>query len=56
MIKAVTCFLGAHYLSFVRSSNSQHNIGTQWRMYNDDETDVINDWAGVLTKMLDMKI
>ena len=51
-IKAVSCFIGAHYLSFVRMRDINDSY---WRMYNDDESEILPNWAEVLTKMLDMK-
>jgi len=54
-IKALCCFVGAHYFSFVRFNDSQDK-SSYWRLYNDEETETYNSWFEVLKTMIDIKV
>ena len=53
-IKAVCCFVGAHYFSFVRFDYS--STESYWRLFNDTEIKTYHNWAEVLHRMMDTQV
>ena len=50
-IKAVVCFIGAHYFCFVRIGDKK-----EWKLYNDEETEIYDSWHAVLHHMISIKV
>jgi hypothetical protein len=55
-LKGLVCFLGAHYMSFIRHDSEDGN-SSGWKLY-DDAKDVIlySSWADVLMQIITYKI
>ena len=50
VLKAVVCFLGAHYLTFIKKVDS-HNKAA-WKLYDDEKVLILPTWADVIYKVL----
>ena len=46
-IKAVVCFIGAHYISFVKKKGGAGG----WRLYNDEQSFPVGGWNDVKKRM-----
>ena len=50
ILKGIICFLGAHYMTFVKQIIDEHPI---WRLYDDTEITIYQDWTQILNKILE---
>ena len=50
ILKAMVCFLGAHYMTFVKLIIDEHPV---WRLYDDSEISIYQDWTQILYKILE---
>ena len=50
ILKAIVCFLGAHYMTFVKMIVDEHPV---WRLYDDTEISIYQDWTQILYKILE---
>ena len=50
ILKGIICFLGAHYMTFVKQIIDEHPV---WRLYDDTEITIYQDWTQILNKILE---
>jgi len=55
MLKSVVCFLGAHYMTYIKQRNqTEHGIIPFWKLYDDNrQIATFQSWQEILEKMLE---
>eukprot|EP00347_Sterkiella_histriomuscorum_P020796 403336428 len=62
-LKAIVCYVGAHYLVLIRQNNSNSSINisspkknrANWRLFNDTKIEDLQEWYDVVNYLLDSK-
>lgn len=55
-LKAVVCFLGAHYMCFIRYDSAKE-LNSGWKLYDDGkEVTIYRNWADVINQIINYKI
>ena len=55
MLKSVICFLGAHYMTYIKSRNiTEHGTIPFWKLYDDNKPiQQFQSWSEILEKILE---
>ena len=54
ILKGVVCFLGAHYLTFIKQVDSKN--APVWKLYDDEKISILPRWCDVIHKILTLQM